>query len=124
MKKLIVIAVIVSAAAIFAGCYYDKAEQVYPQAEICDTTTVRYSTDIVGILAANCYTCHAGSASAGNGYKLDTYLGLQVFVNNGKLVKAVTHDAGASAMPKNMPKMSACKINKIIAWVNDGAPNN
>ena len=124
MKKLIVATVIVSAMALFAGCYYDKAEQVYPQQAVCDTTAVKYSQDIVAILSANCYSCHSGTASAGGGFKLDSHGNLVVFVNNGKLLKAITHSAGASAMPKNMPKMPECNINKITAWINDGAPNN
>ena len=122
MKIRILIVAALAFSLALTGCYYDKAEMVYPQG--CDTTNMRYSTDIVGILAANCYACHAGSASAGGGNMLEGYSNLINYVSNGKLVKAITHAPGVSAMPKNMPKMSECNINKIIAWVNSGAPNN
>jgi len=106
------------------GCYYDKAELVYPPATICDTTAVKYSTDVAGILAANCYACHSGSASASGGRKFDTHATLLSFVNSGQLAKAITHSPGATPMPYNQPKMQACNINKILGWINDGAPNN
>ncbi|MCE3282857.1 MAG: hypothetical protein K0Q66_1594 [Chitinophagaceae bacterium] len=110
---------------ILSGCYYDKAELVYPQAASCDTTNVKYSTDIVAILSANCYACHSGTASASGGRKFDDYTLLKNnFVNSGKLVLAVTHSPGATPMPFNQPKMAKCNIDKIIAWVNRGAPNN
>ncbi|HEX6914204.1 MAG TPA: c-type cytochrome [Chitinophagaceae bacterium] len=121
-KFLIIAAVAISLA--FAGCYYDKSELVYPAQTACDTANLKYSTDITGILATNCYACHSGSAQAGGSVKLDSYTALTTVVNNGKLVLAITHSPGASAMPKNMPKLSDCDINRIKAWINQGAQNN
>ena len=72
-KNLIIIASIILSAAFINGCYYDKAEQVYPQPTVCDTVNMRYSTDIVGILAANCYSSHSGTATASGGRKFDQY---------------------------------------------------
>jgi len=108
------------------GCYYNKAEVVYPTttATTCDTTTIKYSTDIVNILKANCYVCHAGNAAAGAGYKMDTYTGLKVWVDNQLLLKSVTHSPGASPMPKSGPKLAECNIAKIRTWIRNGAPNN
>jgi len=124
-KKLIILSAIICAAAIFGGCYYDKAEQVYPQSTVCDTANIRYSTDIVGILSANCYACHSGTASASGGRKFDQYdLLKNNYVNTGALVKAITHAPGVVPMPYNMPKLQQCSIDKIVAWVNKGAPNN
>jgi hypothetical protein len=124
-KKLVIILSIASSAALFNGCYYDKAEQVYPQPTVCDTVNMRYSTDIVGILAANCYSCHSGTASASGGRKFDQYdLLKNNYINTGVFKKAITHAPGASPMPKNMPKLPECTINKVIAWLDRGAPNN
>lgn len=124
-KNLIIIASIILSAAFINGCYYDKAEQVYPQPTVCDTVNMRYSTDIVGILAANCYSCHSGTASASGGRKFDQYdLLKNNYINSGLFRKAITHAPGASPMPKNMPKLPECTINKIIAWLDKGAPNN
>ena len=121
---IVALFLIIVSGAFLSGCYYDKAEQVYPPQTVCDTTNVKYSVDIVSILSANCYACHSGSASAGGNIRLDSYALLMNQVANGKLVKSVSHSAGASAMPKNQPKMPACNVNRIVAWVNKGAPNN
>ncbi len=123
-KKLVVLSVIITTGLLLAGCYYDKAELVYPPQTNCDTANVKYSLDIVGILSANCYACHSGTASASGGRKLDTYATLITFVNSGQLAKAITHSPGATPMPYNQPKMQACNINKILAWISKGAPNN
>lgn len=123
-NKLVAIIIIVAVALGFAGCYYDKSELVYPPQTVCDTANVKYSVDIVSILSANCYSCHSGSAGAGAGIKLDAYSNLLIQVNNGKLEKAVTHSAGATPMPYNQPKLLPCTVNKIVAWIHQGAKNN
>jgi hypothetical protein len=108
----------------YSGCYYDKAELVYPQPPVCDTVNMKYSQDIVPILNANCYVCHGGTASGSGGRKFDTHPLLLNYVNSGDLVKAITHTGGVTPMPYNLPKLPECAINKIRAWVNRGAPNN
>lgn len=123
-KKLFVLSVLITITVAFIGCYYDKAELVYPPITVCDTANVKYSTDIVGILSANCYACHSGTASASGGRKLDSHANLLPFVSSGQLAKAITHSAGATPMPYNQPKLQPCTINKILGWINDGAPNN
>ena len=123
-KKLVVLSAFVIAVTAFMGCYYDKAELVYPPVIVCDTTNIKYSTDVVGILSANCYACHSGAATASGGRKLDTHANLMNFVISGQLAKAITHSPGATPMPYNQPKMQACNIKKILGWINDGAPNN
>jgi hypothetical protein len=123
-KGFIVSFLLIAAALIYSGCYYDKAELVYPQPAICDTVNMKYSADIVPILAANCYVCHGGTASGSAGRKFDTHALLLTYVNSGELVKAITHTGGVTPMPYNLPKLPECTINKIKAWVNRGAPNN
>jgi hypothetical protein len=125
MKKILIFMFICFAIAVtFSGCYYDKAEQVYPQPSVCDTVNMKYSIDVVPILQANCYVCHGGTASGSAGRKFDTHALLSNYVANGKLVKAITHSPGATPMPYNLPKMSDCNINKILDWVNRGALDN
>ncbi len=117
--------VLVSIIFFFSACYYDKEDLVYPSTGgVCDTVAMKYSVDVVNILSANCYKCHAGTAALGGGNMLDNYTGLKFMVNNGKLLKAINHLPGASEMPKGDPKLSDCNIAKITAWVNNGAPNN
>ena len=128
MKSIISICAVVLATIIIHGCYYDKADLVYPSTGVgganCDTANMRYSVDITSILSTNCYSCHGGNATDGGGFKLDTYQGIKNMVNNGKLFSAITHSGGASPMPKNATKLSDCNIAKIKAWIDKGAPQN
>lgn len=108
-----------------SGCYYDKADLVYPpDTSACDTSAIKYSTDIVSILSTNCYVCHGGAALGGSGIKLDVYSGIKEKASSGVLMSAITHDGNASPMPKGGAKLSECNISKIRTWVRNGAPNN
>lgn len=124
MKKLIVVAGIAIAT---AGCYNDKYDKLYPAtgSVVCDTTTVTYAGDISPILTAKCNTvgCHDAATISG-GYNFTTHAGTQPGALNGKIVGCINWAAGFSAMPKNLPKLSPCEINKITRWVNQGALNN
>jgi hypothetical protein len=119
-------ALVILSVTFIAGCYYDKEELVYPPTSgtSCDTTAVRYSTDIVNILQANCYSCHGGTASFGGGNKLDAYTSLQTYATNGSLLGAITHSPGYPPMPQGGAKLSDCNIAKIRTWIRTGAPNN
>jgi hypothetical protein len=104
------------------GCYYDKEEKLNPQT-VCDSTNVTYSTSIVPILISNCTSCHGGSTPSA-GIKLDTYAGVKIQADNGRLLGAVLQAPSFSPMPKNATKMNTCNLTKIKKWVNAGAPNN
>lgn len=126
MKYLITALSIAAIIAIVTGgCYYDKRDLVYPSGTgSCDTTNVTYSTTIIGILSANCYSCHGGTASAGGGVVLDKYSTMQTYIKNGQLLNDIKQGTGANPMPKGGVKLDDCSINKIAAWINKGAPNN
>lgn len=123
MKKSAGIALLsIAIAIVYTGCSNDKAELVYP-CDPMDTVNMSYKYNIQPLIASNCYSCHAGN-NPSSGYNLDTYFQLQKRAANGKLVAAITHSGGVTPMPYNQPKMSVCTINKIVAWVKAGAPNN
>ena len=127
MQKYFKIALILIAISSFTACYYDKKDQVYPQVVVaaCDTTNVSYSVTVTNILNANCNNCHGASAnSLGAGIVLNTYASVKPYITNGRLVNSILQNGNASPMPKNMAKMDACSINKIIVWANRGAINN
>ncbi len=111
------------------GCYKDSAEKMYPGASgmVCDTVAMKYTVNIQPILTANCAVpgCHTtlDKASAG-GYAYDSHAETMVSVTNGKLLKSIKHLPGANQMPKSAAKMESCNIDKINAWVNQGALNN
>ena len=58
------------------------------------------------------------------GIELATYGELRVYADNGYLVGNVTHAAGYIGMPYGLPKLPACEMNTIVAWVNQGKKNN
>ena len=111
-----------------SSCYYDKKDQIYPQAIVtaCDTTNSTYTAVVAPIITANCANCHAtGVASMnGAGIVLDNYTSLKPYITNNYLLNSIVQNGTVSPMPKNSPKMDACSIKKIVAWINRGALNN
>jgi hypothetical protein len=112
-----------------AGCYNDKADQLYitPLTVTCDTSSVSYTKDIVPIFATTCNIsggCHDAAGKAISGYDFTGYAGVQPIASTNVLIKDINWAPGHNAMPKNLAKLSICDINKVTAWVNKGAPNN
>ena len=123
MKKLLITCIGVLA---LAGCYNDKAEELYPSnAAACDTATVSFTTDILPILQQKCATsgCH-DVTTIQSGYDFSKYSGAKLSVTNNKLLGVIRWESGFSQMPKAMPKLDDCSINKITRWINMGANNN
>ena len=92
----------------------------------CDTTGLNYTDDIKTILDASCALsgCHsAAQASTGTG-ALNDYANAKSFVDTRQVVKAINHEDGVLPMPYPIgaDKLSQCSIDKITAWIADGAP--
>ena len=111
---------------VWVGCTYKKEVIDYPLINnvTCDTTNVRYSIEIVGILSANCYSCHTAPASFGGGNVLSNYNSLKPYATSGLLYDVVNHTPGSDFMPKGGGKISDCDIAKIRNWIRKGSPNN
>lgn len=128
MKKYILPALLLVAmnGVLLTGCYNDNEQELYPN-NTCSTSSVTYSGNVKAVMQANCAIsgCHtvASSAAAG-GIELESYTGLKTIVTNGKLLGAINHLSGFSAMPKNASKLSDCTLSQIKKWVDDGALNN
>ena len=126
VRKLLIAAGIVTLTIIVtSSCYYDVEQQLYPGNANCDTTSsVNYSLTVRTILSNNnCIGCHSGTTASGN-VKLDTYAGVQIVAQNGKLYGGIAHLPGFVAMPQGGNKMSNCDIVKIKKWIDQGAINN
>jgi hypothetical protein len=104
------------------SCYYDKSDLLYPDTA-CDTSAVKYSTSVLPILSSNCISCHGGSTPSA-GISLDTYAGVKIQADNGRLWGAVSHSPNYSPMPKNSNQLNTCNLEKIRIWVAAGSPNN
>lgn len=119
MKPLTILLALTSL--FIAGCYYDNEEDLYPSN--CNTDNMSYATDVAPIISVNCLVCHSTASNLGN-VRLEGYTALKTYVDNGKLLGAIKHQSGFSAMPQNAPKLSSCNIAKIEQWVADGALDN
>lgn len=118
--------VIIIAVALFfvgvSGCYYDVEEDLYPTIE-CSTADMSYQNDIFPIIDNNCLGCHDAASNFG-GITLEGYDLLKVYVSNNQLLGVIKHEPGFSPMPKNSAQLLECEIEKIEAWIANGAPNN
>lgn len=110
---------------LFFSCSKSNEEDLTenPGGNTCVTANMRYSTHIQPILQSNCYGCH-GNGQVNGGVTLDSHAGVKAVADNGRLVGAITHASGFSPMPQGAAKLSECNINRIKAWIQDGAPNN
>jgi len=105
------------------SCYYDNEEELYPQPIECDTSNVTYSSSIAPIMSNSCNDCHGGVAPAA-GIETDTYEGLKIIADDGRLRGVVNHESGYSPMPKDRPKLNDCDLTKIGIWLDNGALND
>lgn len=104
-----------------SSCTYNKEELLYTN--VCDTSNVKYSVQIVNTLNANCTGCHAGASAAG-GIMLDDYINVRAVAMSGKLLGTITHSPGFRAMPDLAPKLPECRIAEIRTWIRNGMLNN
>ena len=104
------------------ACTKTSADKLNPPGG-CDTLHVTYSQDVLPILKAYCYTCHAGENTVfSNGISLEKIDFLKFWGDTGYLLGNITHASGYVGMPYGKPKLPDCEVNKIIAWVNQKYP--
>lgn len=92
----------------------------------CDTANVTFSGSISPLLQSRCLSCHSNSAAAASGgnIKLENFSDIKGYADKGRLVGAINHSNGYSAMPKGSSKLDNCSIRKIEKWIELGALNN
>ncbi len=119
MKKLIFSAALVCLA---MACTSENIEEDFPA---CDTSDMRFSTDITEIFSVSCFRCHDSdnAGSAGEGIDLSDFSVVKSYVENGRLMEAIEQNGNASSMPLSANKMDQCNIDKIKSWINEGAEN-
>jgi len=104
------------------ACKYDNEEDLYPD-NTCNTKNVSYSENIVRIFNNyGCSGCH-NNVNPQGGVNLEGYTQAKIWIDNGRLMKSIRHE-DASPMPKGQAKMDTCSINRIQAWIDNGALNN
>jgi hypothetical protein len=122
MKKAVLFILIVT----LYSCYYDKENDLYPvSASDCDTTDMSFVSDIKPVLTSHCIVCHSSSSSStlGGGVKLENYSDVKAHALNGSLYGSVSADPEHFVMPRDY-RIPQCSVQKIKAWINDGAQDN
>lgn len=101
------------------GCYFDKEDELYGNAE-CDLTAVSFSSHISPIVANSCAVsgCHVQGGSSG--LILENYTQLKAKVDDGSFENRVLI---SQDMPPGTP-LTECQIELIRTWLQAGAPNN
>ncbi len=122
LKTIIVIFISIALISL-QSCYKDNEEELYPGGDNCNTENVSFSQTIMPIFTNNCVGCHSG-AGASAGIKLTNHTEIVAAIDGGRLVGAISHQSGFSAMPQGAPKLSDCAISQIEAWIVLGKNNN
>jgi hypothetical protein len=94
-----------------------------PSLSECDTIDVSFANAVQPLIVSHCQGCHSGSAPSG-GIDLSEYNGVKNVADNGKLIGAISWEAGFEKMPQGGDKLSECDIAKVQSWIDDGALNN
>ncbi|HRN56056.1 MAG TPA: cytochrome c [Agriterribacter sp.] len=118
IRSLLYIWALIFFISVLGSCSKASEDVLMPQQ--CDTVGMKYSRDILPIITANCYSCHANGIVNGD-VSLDGYANLKTQADNGNLIGVITHANGYPPMPGNGGKLSDCEINKIKAWIAGGA---
>jgi len=101
-------------------------------APLCDTVYVSYKTVIKPILSANCYGCHSTAVTQNGGLDLEDFNSLKQYITNdfrgdgiygSKLYHCMLHAANALPMPPDY-RLDSCDLNKMHAWLREGAKDN
>ena len=121
IKKYLVTGIVLIS--VLSACTYNNEETLYSD-DICDTTDVTYSNDILPVFQQNCYACHHVSPTIYGNLDLANFDHIQRVVDNGKLLKNIKHEADGTPMPQGGTKLSDCTILKIENWIDQGIPQN
>ena len=121
MKKTLVCLTLCTIIGLVA-CKSDKEEKTTITPVTCVTTTMSYATHVAPIIANKCTNpgCHLTATAGNNNIGLTTYDGVKAATVSGKLIGAINHSAGYSAMPSIANKIEQCSINQIEAWKTQG----
>jgi cytochrome c553 len=105
------------------GCNYDNEEDLFGESNCGDLSNMSLSSDIAPILGNSCYSCH-GNGNESGGINLENYDRLFEVAENGQLLGAIKHLSGYAMMPPSGEALPDCDIQRIEAWIEQGAPNN
>ena len=106
------------AISLLQSCAYHNEEALYPDSN-CNLTGVSFSNDIRPLIEVNCAISGCHVPGTGN-ISYTTFEGFKTVAENGRLHHMVVE---TRQMPP-VGSLSECSIDKIEAWINQGALNN
>ena len=94
------------------------------EVDVCKTEDITYTNTIASIFNSSCALsgCHVTGNEMNAFFSLQGYDNAKAVANFGRIVGAVSHDAGFTPMPAGGDKLDQCSIDQISAWVDAGAP--
>jgi len=131
MRIKLLFLVLVGSMFAVAACKHHSVVAPVP-IPICDTLHVSYKTVIKPILSTNCYVCHSTVVTQNGGLDLEDFNSLKQYIINdfrgdgiygSKLYHCMLHAANALPMPPDY-KLDSCDLNKMHAWLREGAMDN
>jgi len=116
MKQILVFLLSISFLA-FVACGEDEMDT-------CETTGLTYTNDIAPIINGSCASAACHGSGTVTTFPMGNYDETSTAVGFGRIVGAINHDEGFLPMPypEGSAKIEQCNIDKITAWINDGAP--
>lgn len=109
------------------ACDKEKAKEVLPPIEPCDTVSLSYTSNIGLILSFHCSgtTCHINATvDTGAGILLSNYDEVIADINKPGscfLTSIQRTDTACIFMPRNAPRMNQSTIDTIKCWIANGA---
>ena len=122
MSNFLKYSVLIFSLFVLIGCDYDTEEDLFPDLK-CETENTSYLSDVLPILEMNCIVCHSQSIAEA-GIVLEGYDNLKFWVDNGRVQGSIKQEVGFVPMPPLGYELSDCEIDKILSWIEQGAPEN
>ena len=115
--KYIIFSTAIALTVFIVSCKNNSVEAL-SNGSICDTSAVKYSTEIASMMTNHCTNCHGG-ANPSAGLRLENYNDL-VLRGQASLQRM---KSSSNPMPPS-GKIDDCNINKLATWINQGSLNN
>jgi len=105
----------------FIACSDDE-EMMVSGTPLCEVDGLTYTNAISSIINTSCALsgCHASNTTAT--FPMGNYDETFAAVGFGRIIGAINHEPGFAPMPRNASQLDDCTIDRITAWINDGAP--
>ena len=101
----------------FVSCGDDDDE-----GETCNTSDITYTNTVAAIFSNNCAFsgCHATGTTTT--FSLGSYDDAVIAAGFGRMIGALSHQAGFTPMPQGGSMLDQCTIDQVAAWINAGTP--